>query len=118
MSGFEAWAGTYWPYLLLVLIGFLPSEVWRAAAAVLARWVDQDSELFTFTRLVATALVAAVVAKLLVQPPPALAAAPLWGRAGAVALAAAIFFGTGQRLMPAIAAGVAAIVSLAAIHGA
>jgi hypothetical protein len=117
MSGVEAWAGAYWPYVLLVLLGFLPSEVWRVGAAVLARWVDEDSEVFTFTRLVATALVAAVVAKLLVQPPPALAAVPEWGRAGALALAAGVYFAAGRRLILAVATGIAAVVALAALHG-
>jgi hypothetical protein len=117
MSGLEAWAGAYWPYVVLVLLGFLPSEVWRVGAAVLARWVDQESEIFTLTRLVATALVAAAVAKLLIQPPPALAAVPQWGRVAAIGAAAAVYFAGGRRLIPAMALGIASIVALAAAHG-
>jgi len=116
MSGFAESIGPYWPFVLLVLVGFLPSEIWRVAAAVLARWVNEGSEVFVLVRLIATALVAAVVAKLLVQPPPALSEVPLLGRAGAVVVAVAVYFLIRRSLLQGILAGVACIVAAAALN--
>lgn len=66
-----------WPYLMMVLVGFLPNEVWRVLGLVLARGVNEDSEIVIWSRAVATAIVAGVAAKLIVFPPGALLAIPL-----------------------------------------
>ena len=52
------------PYLALLLLGFLPSEVWRWIGLLIGRGLDEDSELIMWVRAVATALIAAVVARL------------------------------------------------------
>lgn len=74
-----------WPYLLVILAGFLPTEIWRSLAVVFVRGLDEDSELLIFVRAVATALLAAVVARLVLIPPGELIAVPLLIRVGAVA---------------------------------
>ena len=61
------------PYLLLVLIGFLPNEVWRALGLVMARGLDEDSEIVVWSRAVATAILAGVIAKLILFSAGALA---------------------------------------------
>jgi Branched-chain amino acid transport protein (AzlD) len=71
------------PYLLLVLLGYLPNEVWRALGLVLARGLNEDSEVVIWSRAVATAILAGVIAKLIVFSPGALAAIPLPVRVGA-----------------------------------
>jgi len=65
------------PYLALILLGFLPSEVWRWLGLLLGRGLDEDSEILLWVRAVATALVAGVVARLVLVPPGALASVPL-----------------------------------------
>ncbi len=66
-----------WPYLLLVLVGFLPNEIWRFLGLVAARGLDEDSEIVVWVRAVATATLAAVIAKLTIFSPGALASIPL-----------------------------------------
>lgn len=73
-----------WPYFALVLFGFLPNEVWRWLGVILARGVDEDSEIFLWVRGVATAVLAGVIAKLTLFPPGALATVPTALRVGAV----------------------------------
>ena len=51
------------PYLVLVLVGFLPNEIWRAFGLVLARGLNEDSEIVVWSRAVATAILAAVIGK-------------------------------------------------------
>ncbi len=99
-----------WPYAVVILAGFLPNEVFRLAAVFLARGVDETSELFTWIRIVAVALLAAVVSKLVYVPPVALATVPLWARVVAVALGVAVFFGARRALLAGILAGEGALV--------
>jgi hypothetical protein len=79
MSGLE-------PYLILVLFGFLPSEVWRWLGIALGRGLDENSEIVLWVRAVATALVAAVVARITLFPPGALAGVPVEVRLAALGL--------------------------------
>jgi carbon starvation protein CstA len=64
-------------YALLVLVGFLPSEIWRVLGLVAARGVADESELFMWVRAVAIAVLAGVIAKIILFPPGTLASVPL-----------------------------------------
>jgi len=77
-------------YLILIVIGFLPSEVWRWLGIVIGGGLDERSEIILWVRAVATALIAAVVARIVLIPPGALAAVPLPVRLAALACG---FFG-------------------------
>jgi branched-subunit amino acid transport protein len=72
-----------WPYLVLILAGYLPNEVWRVLGLVLARGLNEDSQIVVWSRAVATALLAGVVAKLILFANGALTTVPLSVRAGA-----------------------------------
>jgi hypothetical protein len=74
-----------WPYMVLVLVGFLPNEVWRFLGFVLARGIDPGSEILVWVRAVATAVLAAVISKLILFAPGALASVPLTVRLIAIA---------------------------------
>ena len=62
-----------WPYLLLILVGYLPNEMWRMLGLVLARGLNEDSEIVVWSRAVATAIIAGVIAKLILFAAGALA---------------------------------------------
>jgi hypothetical protein len=87
MSGWIDWHA----WLVLILVGFLPNEVWRMLGVVLARGLDEDSEILVWVRAVATAVLAGVVAQLIFFPAGALAAVPLTVRVAA-ALAGFVAF--------------------------
>jgi Branched-chain amino acid transport protein (AzlD) len=72
-----------WPYVVLILVGFLPNEVWRVLGLALARGLNEESELVVWSRAVATAILAGVIAKLIVFPSGDLADMPLSLRVGA-----------------------------------
>jgi hypothetical protein len=74
------------PYLALILIGFLPSEVWRWLGIAIGRGLDEQSEIILWVRGVATSLIAAVVARIVMLPPGALASVPLGVRIAALAI--------------------------------
>ena len=60
-------------YALLLLVGFLPNEIWRMLGLVVARGIDDESELFMWARAVAIAVLAGVIAKIILFPPGTLA---------------------------------------------
>ena len=71
--------------VILVLVGFLPSEVWRWLGIALGRGLDEQSEVILWVRGVATALIAGVIARIVLIPPGALAGVPLPVRLAALA---------------------------------
>jgi hypothetical protein len=96
-------------YVLLVLVGFLPNEVWRMLGLVLGRGIDEESELFTWARAVATAVLAGVIAKIVIFAPGALAGVPLVVRLGAIVCGFAAFLLVRRSIFAGVAAGEAAL---------
>ena len=66
-----------WPYVALILLGFLPNEVWRFLGLWLARGLDEDSQIVLVARAISTALITGVVAKLVVFATGALETIPI-----------------------------------------
>ncbi len=96
-------------YVLLVLVGFLPNEIWRVLGLVLGRGIDEESELFTWARAVATAVLAGVIAKLIIFPPGALADVPLVVRLAAIVCGFVAFLLVRRSIFAGVAAGEAAL---------
>jgi hypothetical protein len=104
-------ADHWWPWLLLILVGVLPNEMWRMLGVVAARGIDEKSELIIWVRAVATATLTGVVSKIVVFAPGALATVPLAVRLAAVAAGVAAFFVMRQSVFAALATGVAVILA-------
>jgi branched-subunit amino acid transport protein AzlD len=99
------------PYLLLVLVGFLPNEIWRALGLVMASGLNEKSEIVMWARAVATAILAGVIAKLVLFPSGELTSIPLAVRAFAAMCGFAAFLAVRRSLLAGVA--VAEIVLLA-----
>jgi hypothetical protein len=99
------------PYLVLILVGFLPNEVWRLLGIVVARGLDDDSELIIWVRAVAVAILAAVIAKLTLVPPGALATVPLTVRLAAIACGFLAFLLLRRSVFAGLVAGEAALIA-------
>ena len=78
-------------YMLVILAGFLPTDVFRFAAVLFSRRLDEDSEALIFVRAVATALLAGVIARLVLFPTGELAGVPLWLRLLTIAAGVAAY---------------------------
>jgi hypothetical protein len=100
----------FWPYFAMILVGFLPNEVWRWAAVVLAGGLDERSEILIWVRAVATAILAGVIAKLTLVPSGALAGTPVALRLAAIAVGFAAFYALRRSVLAGVVAGVAALV--------
>lgn len=116
MSGLEAIVGTgLAPYLALIVFGFLPNEAWRVLGVVLARKLSDESEILVFVRAVATTLLAAVVAKLVVFPSGALILVPLWARLGAILVGLGAFYVSRRSVIAGVVAGEVFLVAAATV---
>ncbi len=105
--------GGLWPYVLLVVVGFLPSEIWRVLGVFLAQGLDERAEIIVWVRAVATTLLAGVVAKLLISPAGALALVPVAGRFGALLIGFAAFFLLRRSVLGGIVAAELSLITLA-----
>ena len=87
-------AGPLWPYIIVLIAAFLPSEIWRWAAVFLSRGLSDQDERIVWVRNVSAALLTCVVVKILIVPTGALATVPIVVRLGSlvIAICASLFF--------------------------
>ncbi len=100
-----------WPYLALILVGFLPNEIWRWLGLVLARGLDEESEIVVWVRAVATAILAGVIAQLIITSSGALATTPLAVRVGAIAAGFVAFLAIRRSIFAGVAIGEVVLVA-------
>jgi len=98
-------SGELHAYALLLLVGFLPNEIWRMLGLLVVRGIDEDSEFFVWARAVAIAVLAGVIAKIILLPPGTLASVPLSIRLGAIACGFAAFLALRRSVFAGVAAG-------------
>lgn len=98
-----------WPYLVLVFVGFLPNEVWRALGLVLAHGLNEQSEIVVWSRAVATAILAGVIAKLIVFASGDLATLPFALRVASAACGFVAFLAIKRSVFAGVAVGEAVL---------
>ena len=97
------------PYLLLILVGFLPNEIWRVLGLVLARGLNEDSEIVIWSRAVATAILAGVIAKLILFSSGALDSISIGVRVAAAVCGFLAFLAVKRSVFAGVLAGEAAL---------
>jgi hypothetical protein len=98
------------PYLALLLVGFLPNEIWRMLGLLVARGLNEESEIVVWVRAVATAILAGVIAQLIVTSTGALATVPLSVRIAAVAAGFMAFLAVRRSVFAGVAVGEAVLI--------
>ncbi|KXF77378.1 branched-chain amino acid transport [Paramesorhizobium deserti] len=100
----------WWPFLFILLAGWLATDVWRFLGVFVGGRIREDSEALVLVRCIATALVAAVIAQLILYPTGELASSPIWLRVGAAAGGFAVYLATGKRVLIGVAVAEALLV--------
>ena len=111
----DAW---WWPYVFVLLAGYVPTDIWRHLGVVLAGDLGEDSPVLVWVRAVATSLVAAVIAKLILFPSGALAGSPLVLRLAAAATGFAVFMAARQNVALGVLAAEAVLIGGWLVYGA
>ncbi|WP_181013695.1 AzlD domain-containing protein [Agrobacterium rosae] len=92
----DAW---WAPYLFIAIAGWIATDLWRWLGVLAGNRLKEGSETLNWVRAVATALVMAVTAKLIVFPTGTLENTPLWLRIGAAGIGFAVFLMAGQCIL-------------------
>ena len=82
--GFHDIAAAWWPYAFILLAGWLPTDIWRYLGVLSAGRIDEASPWLGLVRAVATGMVAAVIARMVLYPSGSLADVPDAVRIGAL----------------------------------
>ncbi|WEX11735.1 AzlD domain-containing protein [Chelativorans sp. AA-79] len=101
-TAFDAW---WWPYLFILLGGWLATDFWRFLGVYLGGRMTEESEVLVLVRCIATGLVAAVIANLIIFPTGMLASTPLFLRIGAAGLGFVAYLASGKKVLVGIAVG-------------
>jgi hypothetical protein len=109
--------GEFAPYALLILVGFLPNEAWRMLGVVLARGLDEDSQIIVLARATATAILTGVVGKLVIFAPGALASVSVTVRVGAAALGLVAYWLARRSVLAGVVAATLAVMAGMLIFG-
>ena len=94
----------WWPYVFILLGGWLPTDMWRYLGVLSANRIDETGEAAAVARTIATSLVAAVIAQLVFYPSGALADIPTWVRVTSLAAGFAAFELSRRRILLGILA--------------
>lgn len=103
----DAW---WWPILFIAIGGWIATDMWRWMGVLIGNRLRDDSALLIWVRSVATALVAAVIAKLILYPSGELQDFPVMLRVGAAAIGFGIFLAAGKKPWIGILAAVVLLV--------
>ena len=99
---FDAIDAWWWPFLFILVAGWLATDIWRFLGVYLGGRISEESDLLVLVRSIATALVAAVIANLLFFPGGALAGTPLPLRLVAAMAGFAAYILLGKRVLVGI----------------
>lgn len=100
----------WWPYVMIVVAGWLATDIWRWLGVLAAGNLREDSEILIFVRSIATALVAGVISKLILFPSGALADTPVWLRVTAALCGFAAFHAARQTVFAGVLAAEAVLI--------
>lgn len=106
----NAFGGEWGAILIVLLVGFLPNEIWRVMGVLIGRGIDENGLLMQWVRAVATALLAAVVARLVFIPAGAIVALPLWLRLAALGAGVAGFALVRRSVLAGVVLGEAVLI--------
>lgn len=106
---FDAFGEWWWPFLFILLAGWLATDFWRYLGVYLGGHLSEDSDLLVLVRAVATALVAAVIGNLIVFPSGALADTTLALRVASAAAGFGAYLVLGRRILVGILAAEAVL---------
>jgi hypothetical protein len=100
---FDAIDTWWWPFLFILVAGWLATDAWRFLGVYLGGRISENSDILVLVRTIATALVAAVIGNLIVFPSGALADTSLVLRLTAATVGFLAYLGLGKRVIVGIA---------------
>ncbi len=113
VEGINTWAG----FGLLLAVSLLAHEPWRWLGLYLGRRVSVDGELIQWIKAVSTALVSALVMRLMLFPPEGLGEMSLTARVVGIVAGVAVFWISGRHVAIGVAGGTIALFIAGLVFG-
>lgn len=88
---FDGIDAAWWPFVFIIIAGWLTTDTWRFLGVYLGGYLREDSEVLVLVRAIATSLVAAVIANFIFFPAGTLATVPLAVRLFALGIGFAVY---------------------------
>lgn len=104
---FHAIDSWWWPFLFILVAGWLATDTWRYLGVYFGGRISDDSDILVLVRCIATALVAAVIGNLVTYPSGELSNTTLLLRLGAVAVGFAVYLTVRRSVLLGIAVAIA-----------
>lgn len=101
----------------MIPAGFIATYLWRALAVVAVTRIDPESNLLLWVRAVSTALVAALVMRMIIAPSGVLSTIAVEQRFAAVAIGIGVFYAASRSTQIATFATVIALALLNLVFG-
>lgn len=89
----------YLPYIYIIIAGWLVTDIWRWLGVLVGNRLSDGSTILVLVRSIATALVAAVIAQMILYPSGVLSTTPVWLRIAASAAGFSAFILARQRMI-------------------
>jgi len=110
-------SASLWVLAAMVPAGLVATYFWRVLGVVAVTRIDPESDALLWVRAVSTALVAALVMRMVIVPSGVLADIALWHRLAAVIIAIAVFYMASRSTNAGTFAGVIAVALLHVMLG-
>lgn len=107
---YDSFGNGWWPFVYILVAGWIATDFWRYAGVLLGRRISDTSDAFLLVKAIATALVAAVISRLILFPSGALADTSVVLRVGAAAVGFAAFLLLGQRIFVGVGVAMAILI--------
>ena len=88
-----------WSLPVIILAAAAVSDVWRVLGALVSARIDENSTAFRLVRCIATALIAAILARLVLYPTGLLSEIPAALRVGSMAAGFAAYWFAGRSMV-------------------
>jgi branched-subunit amino acid transport protein len=108
---------TLWILVAMVPAGLIVTFVWRVLGVVAVTRIDPESDVLLWVRAVSTALVAALVMRMLIAPSGVLADISLLTRLAAICIGIVVFYAASRSTNAGTFAGVTALALLHVVLG-
>ncbi len=107
MLTYQSIDSLWWQFAFILIAGWIATDIWRVFGVLLGNRIDENAEILVLVRAIATALVAAVIAQLVIAPGGSLAAeTTVWLRIAAIAVGFAVYLFVARQVFAGVLAAV------------
>ncbi|MEO9457934.1 MAG: AzlD domain-containing protein [Lentilitoribacter sp.] len=99
----------WWPYIFILVAGWLATDIWRWLGVLVGNRLEEGSLGLLWVRAIATSIIAAIIAKLIIYPTGSLLDFDIVVRIGAVIIGFIVFIYAKKRIIAGVVTSLACL---------